>query len=430
LVSLKEWTWPKILGGAVVVYVLLTTVSVLADGPPEEHLAAHGGVEEGPDPLNIEVLTDDSPEPGDIVNYTLVLSVKPDVTVSLLTIDLKGVDPLQDPPFRQEVSDTVTFRETHTHPFPVSEGASEVLVVLDGDNGDPFVGNDLDMTLRSPNGQSWESSGGGPDEQVRLRESQIQKGGYGDYEVDVMHFFGAPVISYSLTMDVLYGSTPTQIKLTNISSNQTHEFTWNFEYSFEVAETFALEIHADVEEEHDEGYSEDGESGEEAGHTSILYLADITGRVTREGGEAGFRIEAFTAGRILGILTLIMFTSAFLTGYFPPLRRRLNQYVEVESLQQIHFLLAGGTIIVGASHVTTVLATTFHDWFSIGILFGIGAALMVLVQATTGFFRLKLKKYLGERKWKWLHLFLGISVVILIILHLWLNGPHFAFLRG
>ncbi len=103
----------------------------------------------------------------------------------------------------EEYTGTLMPNQYTDYTVSINQSAKRAVIFLDSidDNAD------FDLYITSPNGETFNSATTSPDETVELSSSDITKGGYGDWTVEVKRYpipLRPPSAEYKLTIDVYY----------------------------------------------------------------------------------------------------------------------------------------------------------------------------------------------------------------------------------
>ena len=331
-------------------------------------------------------------------------------------------------PYHEETSGSVSVGGSTSIPFPVLVGATDAEITLDGDEG--LLGrNDIDLTIYSPNGQTWESAGSGADEAVKLDARDFERGGYGDYEAVIVYFIGTPSISFTLTVDVQYGVGQMRLEGPDLSPGEKYTFTWPLRSTTKGDNTVEADVsgtayheHGEVEAENSEDYSEE-ETRELTVGDKLVYSAPDE--------EVYIGDPTLLFERVLGLLSgLLLLISIAFTKILKPVQLRVDRLIggaakRIKWHCRISFLL----IMLSALH-GILLPIGPHASSLRGLSLGLPSFVIMGVLGYIGWQQQKLIMRWGNEKWRRIHLILTIMVVILVALHALLDGSDFAWLRS
>jgi uncharacterized protein affecting Mg2+/Co2+ transport len=330
--------------------------------------------------------------------------------------------------YHEEISDSVSIFGTATFTFPITKGATEATVILDGEDG--LVGaNDLDMTVTGPNGDSKSSANSGADEAVLLRGRDIRNWGYGDYIIDVVWFIGNPSISFTLEINVEYGAG--QIIMQGEDLSPGGEFVFKLpllstnkgENKINVAVTgTAYHEHAEDDVTENSGEYTIGDSSSLKVGSKFVYSEPD---VEREGSFSIVLME-----RVLGLLSAIgLVVSLGFSGIYGPVSSRMENLVG-GAAQRVkwHCRSSKGILFLSLMH-GILLPLSPHAANLRGLLPGTLAFILMGVLGYIGWKQNVLRKQWGNEKWKRIHLMFSITIIIIVIYHAVMDGTDFAWLR-
>ena len=309
------------------------------------------------------------------------------------------------------------FRQTTTFDVTVKPGAQSATFALDGSGG--FL-DDLDLFVYGPDGGSWSSTGGGTDETISLDVGDLQEGGFGDYLVTVDHPQGIRSASFTLDIEVEYGSGSMILYgPDDLQQDDTYTFTFTLRGVTEgpsvvtvTVSGMAVHMHASGEH-YEEVYTMEEAVPIEVGDEFAYGPRD-------DDDDAGSGEGLLDAGQTLGFISAILLAGSLATsGHLPrlPKRTRVHCYGS--------YALAGVFIV----HWLTLWAGPYGSTLG-GIGTGSVMLLLILVLALCGARPKLLEGKLMGWSNKLLHRNLTYALVLVLVVHILLNGSHFAFVRG
>ncbi len=310
------------------------------------------------------------------------------------------------------------FRQSASFDVPINPGAERALFLLGGSGG--FL-DDLDLAVSGPDGGSWSSAGAGFDETIGLEVGDLQEGGYGNYRVTVDHPQGIRSASFTLNVAIEYGSGSMILYgPDNMQQDESHTFTFSLRGVLEgpngVTVTISgTAVHGHLDGEHEEtDFTREEEVPFEVGD-EFVYGPRIEDDDSGSGGgyiRAG-QVMAFLSATLLIVSVA---TSGNLARFKLPRMAKLHcwtSYLLVGTFT-VHWIL----LYVGPYSPPAALET------------GLILLLCIVVLAVTGVFPALLEgkvKGLSNRK---LHIYTTYATLVVLAVHIVLNGSHFAFLRG
>lgn len=311
---------------------------------------------------------------------------------------------------------TVGFRDSTTYSVAVEPGAQSAYFSLDGSGG--FL-DDIDLYVTGPEGGSWSSTGGGMAETIDLDASDLMDGGFGNYQVTVDHPQGIRTVSFTLNVEVGYGSDA-MVLYAPEALQQDDSYTFEFILKGDVkgpSEVTVVLSGMDVHSHSDGEYDEEAYSMEEV--LSIGVGSEfVYGH--RDGGSDGDLDSLLSAGQALGFLSATLLAASLATsGNLPRLPRR----------RRVHCYASYGLAAVLLVHWATLWAGPYGS-----SLEGIGTGGVMLVLAMTLAVTGVRPKLLDGRVLGWsnrvLHRNMTYVLIAVLVVHVVLNGSHFAVLRG
>jgi hypothetical protein len=316
-------------------------------------------------------------------------------------------------PYNDEITDSVGVGETAIYSFPVANGANSAKIILDGDEG--ILGlNDLDMTVRGPDGGNWQSAGSGPDEAIGLNRRDFRSGGYGDYSVEVVWFIGNPSISFTLTIEVEYGADQIIMEGPNLAEGEDHTFIIPLSSLEKGDNTINVAVSATAFHEHteeDDSLTSDSYDYVIEDSSNIKVGSKLVYNPPSESSKSTFNVLIYE--RVLGLLSMIIL---FVSIGFSSLRIKWHC--------RISQILLGISMIHGL-----LLAVSPHASSGRGLLLGIPAFIIMGFLGYIGWQQNSLRPKWGNEKWKRIHLIFTVLAVVVVILHALLDGSDFAWLR-
>jgi hypothetical protein len=332
-------------------------------------------------------------------------------------------------PYHEEISSSVSVMGTATFTFPVTRGANQATIILDGDGG--LIGiNDLDMVVRGPSGDETSSANSGADEAVLLRERDIRSWGYGDYTVDVVWFVGSPTISFTLTIDVEYGANQIHMEGEDLASGGEYTFVLPLSSTDKGDNTINVAVTGTAYHEHSEDdsvtdnsdvYTIEDSSSLVVGNRFVYSEPDID-----EGGS----INVLLIERALGLLSALgLMVSLAFSGILKPVALRIEKFVGGGAQRvKLHCRSSQGLLFLSLIH-GLLLPLSPHASTLRGLVLGVPLFIIMGLLGYIGWKQNVLRKQWGNEKWKRVHLILSILAVAIVISHAVLDGTEFAWLR-
>ncbi len=333
-------------------------------------------------------------------------------------------------PYHEEISGSVSAGGTQSYTFPVMAGASEAKIALDGEEG--LLGlYDIDLLVRSPNGHEWTSADSGADENVNLDAKDIMRGGFGDYEVEIAWYFGAPSISFSLTIDVEYGVDQMIFQGPDLAPGDKHTFVLPLK-SLSKGENMIKTVVSGT------AYHEHGENDDPLSTNSKDYTIeetwnlDVGDKFVYESPREDFQgtVSILLLERITGLLAgLVLLLSIALCGYIQPLSSRVEEFLGGKAKRiKWHCRISIMLLLISLFH-GILLPFSPHARTLKGLALGTTAFIILTTLGYFGWQQGPFKTKWGIEKWRRVHLALTILSVAIVLIHAVLEGSDFAWLR-
>ncbi len=309
------------------------------------------------------------------------------------------------------------FRASAIYQIPVNPGSQSAHFNLDGSGG---FRDDLDLDIRGPEGGQWSSTGSGTDESMSLDAGDLREGGYGDYTVTVSHPQGVRQASYTLDVVVEYGSGSMILYgPDDMQQDESHTFTFSLRGVLEgpngVTVTISgTAVHGHATGEHEEtDFTREEEVPFEVGD-EFVYGPRI------EDDDNGSRGGLLLAGQVMAFISATLLivsiaTSGNLSRFKLPKRAKLHCWTSY--LLVGAFMVHWALLYVGPYSLPAALET--------GLILLVCIVGLAVTGARPALLDGKVKG-LSNRK---LHIYLTYATVVVLAVHIVLNGSHFAFLR-
>jgi hypothetical protein len=374
-----------------------------------------GDCHEGFNPFEVEVDVPNSLEPGSEFDYEIIVTNTDSNTPHLvedLEAALTGLGEPKRNPFHNQIDDSITRFQSNNHGFPVEDSAYLVTISLAGDDG--LLGrNNIDLSLTSPNGQTWRSNNNGADEEIILDLNDLADGGTGEYSIGVQFISGIGSISYSITIDILYVALEFHQFGDDLSQGESHTFSWRLTLTNSELESMGGEVSGTVSYEHDGGNFQ-----------SYRYIIEITPGMNVQnhfGGSTNFLLEN---GRIIGFLTLAILILIIINGFSKTTRKVIAKKLRIKDPHNVHCLLSLSIIVFAIIHALLLISGPY-SWDATPNVYGSIAVVTFGVMAGTGLYRKPMITKIGKKNWKWIHRILTIVVLMIVFYHFITFGGHF-----
>ncbi|UCF08948.1 MAG: hypothetical protein JSW28_04475 [Thermoplasmata archaeon] len=330
-------------------------------------------------------------------------------------------------PFHDEVSGTVGPGITMGYTFPVEEGAFSAVVSLDGNEG--ILGrNDIDLSVTSPNGEQWVSESPEADERVELDERDIQRGGYGEYQAEVIYFIGPPSVSFTLTIDVEYGAGQMRQKGPDLGPGEKYTFNWSLKSISRGDNQIGVRVSGTAYYDHEEGENRDRHEYFEERESSLKVGDKLVYNPPEE--EEYVSVSIILMERITGLLSgTLLFVSILLSGLVKPVNSRIEKMIAGRKNRvKWHCRFSFVLLVLSALHGTFLPFSPYASSLR-GLALGLPSLLILGTLGYAGWQQQQFKQRWGLDKWRRIHLMLSVVAVIMVVLHGALDGSDFAWLR-
>ncbi len=317
----------------------------------------------------------------------------------------------------RDESGSVGFRQADEVYHEVGYGAVGARFRLDTSVG---LLDYVSLTVMGPDGGHWATGGRGQgSQQISLDADDMAEGGMGQYTVVINHEQGLRPVQYDLSIEIEYGPTLGYQEGPDLAPGESHTFTFDMVGRARGPGAASLAVEATCYYDHG-GTDHD----ERLFHEESLVAIEVGDEFVRgggsDGGGGGGSSSILPAGQALGFLSAILLAASLVTsGLLPRLPRRTGP----------HCLLSKALALVFIVHWLTLWAGPYGGTLG-GI--GTGSVMLVLIMVLAlGGVRPKL---LEGRVMGWsnrvIHRNLTYALVLVLVVHVVLNGSHFAVLRG
>jgi hypothetical protein len=313
------------------------------------------------------------------------------------------------------IDGTLGFRQQTGWDVLVAEVHREIRFDLSGSGG---IRDTLLLEVIAPDGTTWSSGGSGMTGSITLAEEDFENHGYGNYEVFVTHNQGVRSVPYDLLITMEYGPDYAYEVGSDLSRDDSQTFTFRMLGFSKGSGEILISVRAVAYHEHT-GQGDDYQSFT-WDDTVVIEVGDEFVDAAGDDGSSGRRASLLAAGQALGFISALLLAGSLVTsGNLPRLPKR----------GKVHCYLSYGLTGIFLIHWLTLWAGPYGSTAG-GI--GTGSVMMalILVLALTGV-RPKLLegKVMGWSN-RLLHRNLTYSLVGVLVVHMLLNGSHFAVLRG
>jgi hypothetical protein len=339
-------------------------------------------------------------------------------TVMLTVDDPNGmVVETGEPPVSQfDEQGTLGFRDSLSFPIPVNAGARTASFVLDGSGG---LLDDLDMAVSGADGGTWTASGAGVDETIDLGAADIVEGGYGTYQVTVSHPAGVRRATFTLRVEVGYGSDVSMLTGPDLQQGDSHTFAFALRGTVEGDNGVQVVVSGTAVHLHTSGQADEEEFTESESLPIEVGDEFAYGSPSGNGGDGGSLDDLLSGGRYLGALAAALLVVSIVTsGHLGWFQRR----------QRVHCWSSYAMVATFVVHWAMLWAGPYGSTLG-GI--GTGSVLLACIAllVVTGARPALLEGRVMGLSSRRLHRYLTYVVVIVLAVHAVANGSDLAFLR-
>ncbi len=405
--------------------VALTALSLMTTGditdPPDDRVMCtdcHDDFE----PFRVDVDVPAEVPTGEEFEVALTVSNDGGHMVKGLVVEMISLDPQyliladgQNKVATYVIDGSLGFRDQVAYEVPVSDVHLEIRFDLSGTGG---LMDTLLLDVTGPDGTSWQAGGSGMDGSITLTADDFETSGYGIYDVTVTHTRGVRSASFDLSITQEYGPDYMYEIGPDLGPGESHTFTFGIQGLAKGTGEVLMVVKGVAYHEHD-GTGTDHRSFT-LDETLVIEVGDeLVGGGGSDGGGGG-AASLLSAGQTLGFISAILLAGSLATsGHLPklPKRGKVHCYISY-ALTGIFFV-----------HWLTLWVGPYGSIYG-GIVTGSVMMMLILVLAATGI-RPKLMdgKLLGWSN-RLLHRNVTYALVLVLVVHVLLNGSHFAFVRG
>jgi hypothetical protein len=332
-------------------------------------------------------------------------------------------------PYHDEISGSVSFGSVESYTFPILEGASSAVIILDGDEG--LLGrNDIDLFVEGPSGDVWESTSPGADEGVNLNANTLRRSGAGDYTARVEYFIGSPSVSFTLTIDVEYSMNQIYLPGSDLAQGEKYTFVLPLKSKAKGENTITTVVTGTAYYEHGDDEPSASDSHEYTDEkSSDLKVGD---RYVYNPPSEDFEvsINIILLERITGMLSaLLLILSIGLCGYFRPINSRIEKILGGKA-SRVKWHCRGSLLLLLLSLIHGILLPFSPHASSLrGLIPGTIAFIFLSLLGYVGWQQKTLIQRWGPEKWRRIHLLLTLIIIFIVIAHAIMDGSDFSWLR-
>jgi hypothetical protein len=352
--------------------------------------------------------------------YTINVTNTQIYTIKELVIEFRGTRLTKPDDFFATYDDTVSVGGTVSFTNLVSEGATGIDVILEGQ--EVIAGRtNIDLFLENTNTTaSWEGTSQDNHEEIHLTENDIRTGGFGNYEARVSHVGGFRAVQFQLTYRITYSEIITsRTSIQPIAPGEGIELDFLLNIAEVQLEDVICYVNAKVE------LSEDLDLDLEFEYDYAWNIIRTSQPIPQEYSEKvpwGPVDRTGTSSAVLYFLTII-------GGFGVYFRTRIREVVMPKLVRKAHCFIALITLMFEFAHISIALQKAW-PWFTPGLLFAYIGVVTLTAFVIYSFFDVEIIKAYGRKRWRQMHLMMTIILIVLIVLHFGLMGDHLGFLKG
>ncbi len=318
--------------------------------------------------------------------------------------------------YAQDESGSVGWQDTSDHALEVGYGALGAQFRLDLTTG---LLDYVSLTVLGADGGHWATgSRGASSLSVTLGSDDMAEGGVGLYTVVIAHEQGVRNVPYDLSIEVDYGPSVGIQEGPDLGPGESHTFSFDLVGVNRGPGQAQVVIQGTANYQHNDGDHDDRIYGEPL--TVDIEVGDefVGGGGGDNGGGGGGSLLA--AGQALGFISAALLVASLATsGLLPRLPRRARLHCYASKALAAVFLVHWLTLWTGPYGSTLG-----------GIGTGSVMLVLILVLALGGVRPALLEGRVMGWSNRVLHRNLTYALVLVLVVHVLLNGSHFAFVRG
>jgi hypothetical protein len=296
--------------------------------------------------------------------------------------------------------------------------------------------------------------GGTVELQAITAQEVAQYGGSGNWTVEARvenaTDLGAPAgntIPFTITVNARAETsdvtTLIQPQNVNIAKHSSFLFTYRLKVVSEPGpdEQLGLGLNGTMYYEHDDSSTDDWANVTKTFEQplTVQVAPDGSGRVVvLAPADAGFTVvqpkngaSIDTLAEAVGYLSAFLLVSSVWTGgmFGKASRRQLNSiFGSAKRRVAFHNFLSYGIILFAAIHTVMFIVETAYYW-TLGVLWGGVAILAMLGLGITGAWQVGMIRRWNYGFWRWSHYGMAIAAIVFTLVHMALDGVHFAFVQ-
>lgn len=405
--------------------MLLAVVALLSEGDPADAPddrvmcdSCHDDFE--PFVIDLDVPTE-VPEDEEF-DFALTVSNEGGHTVQSLVVEVLSNSPEniimaegQNTVTEWPIDGTLGFRESTGWDVPVAVVHREIRFDLSGSGG---IRDTLLMEVIAPDGTTWDTGGTGMTGSITLTEEDFAANGYGIYDLFITHNQGIRTVPYDLTITMEYGPDYAYEVGSDLSQGDSQTFSFRMLGFSKGSGEVLVSVRAVAFHEHT-GQGEDYQSFT-WDDTLAIEVGDELVDGDGDDGGGGRRTSLLAVGQALGFISAILLVGSVVTsGHLPKLPHRRREHCYISKALAGVFLIHWLILWVGPYGSTMGGIGTGGVMLVLILVLALGGARPQLLEG----------RLLGWSN-RVLHRNLTYVLVLVLVVHVLLNGSHFAVLRG
>jgi hypothetical protein len=346
---------------------------------------------EGEEPITFFQIGDPGVTTG-MNSYSVTITNNQPYTILELTLQFTGANLMPPEDYTSDTSYTLDSGGEQTWQVPIQEGAETAEFDLNGDDRLPLSATNINLYVTSPDGGNvWDSTGTDNDELITLTSTDVQNGGYGDYNVTVRHEGGMLPVDFTLSNRVTYGELVTSITTTEeIPTKESR--TFGFILNVNTAQMTSLLLSVEAKINIGENFDVKITRSYKVDEWTVKEQYTPTPNEVKGG-------EPFGPVDTTGIVSIVAYTLAVVTGIIYWARFTFTSAVKPKFIGPSHCFLSLMSLILAIDHTLIALQKPW-EWLSAGMIFSYLAITTLAFYTVFSFYDVEGKEHFGEKKWK------------------------------
>lgn len=406
----------------------------------------------------------------------------PNIVYHETTLDLTGAPSLtffsQTAPSDDTYAGTITpdpqdptATQSASQAIAVPVGTTDMTITLEPQDASSTTGPDLDLNVyagtSTPQGNpafTSRAAGRGGTETVTLAKDQFRGAGYGNWSVEATYtpvrapdpaaldpgsLVGAPNLQdvpFTIKVHMETKDTGERVQVQPIretipkGGSALVRFHLRADTQSGPGEVVRLTVNTTEFYDHDDAGTDNFANVTKAYPTDIpvsfdgqrdLIGGSDTGPDTVVGGGVQNGATLDTVSESVGYGSALLLISSVWTGgmFGKASRRQLNSvFGTAKRRVAFHNFLSYGIMLFAAVHTVLFIVETNFYW-TLGVLWGGLAILSMLLLGVTGAWQVQMIRRWSYGFWRWSHYGLAVAAIAFTLVHMGLDGVHFAFIQ-